>query len=365
MISISMKISLLRYITIGLGISLVCAVATYLVIQTYYQIQTNTHTTTVLDQEKPAGVWLSGVATQEDGNGEDPAKYFGDWRGTPVQIGQTWPHTPDVWGINPVIKNSWAGFEGPMSLSYNPGVNDDGSAVDWRDPISGVTHQGWRGYEAMANGNMDGWWRAAARHTKELRQGKGTTYVSPFYEYNGDWMAWSVTRTPQGMTDFRTAWERVAGIWRQEFPEARLVLPAACSRDVPESMMPHVDSYDHVGCTIYNAWPWQENGAEAVRKLEVGRQRALASGKSFVITEWANSGNPHEAGGGGDAPGFIRAFHNYFQQHGGTGPGQLEFETFFNIDGYELDHIMVRRQDGGILPNPTQPLTAAKYRELF
>lgn len=298
------------------------------------------------------GDWLSGVATVENGNGADPAKYFSDWRGTPVEIGQTWPHTPDVWGINPSVANSWSGFQGPMSLSYTPGP-------DWQ----GL--QGWRSWSAMANGNMDAWWRAAAKQTKEFRQGKGTTYVSPFYEYNGDWMDWSVPRTTQGMADFRAAWERVAAIWRQEFPGVHLVLPAACSRDVPAAMMPNPNSYDHVGCTIYNAWPWEGNGAINVQRMEVGRQRALANGKSFVITEWANSGNPNEQGGGGDAPGFIQAFHSYFAEHAGTGPGQLEFETFFNIDGYALDHILVRRNGTGVTVNSTQPQTAAKYQQLF
>lgn len=379
-----MKVSLVRLVIISFGITLIIGMIAHAATNIYYSQQTEAGTRTggaTLVSDTTAagssavrfgsstpgdeGTWLSGVATTESGNGTDPAKYFGDWRGTSVQIGQTWPHTPDVWGINPSVANSWSGFQGPMSLSYNPGVNSDGSIVDWYDSTMGVTHQGWRGYSAMASGNMDGWWRAAARNTKALRQGRGTTYISPFYEYNGDWMAWSVTRTTQGMADFRAAWERVAAIWRQEFPEARLVLPAACSRDVPQAMMPNVNSYDHIGCTIYNAWPWQSNGAEAVRLLEVGRQRALANGKSLVITEWANSGNPNEQGGGGDAPGFIQAFHDYFVLHGGTGPGKLEFEAFFNIDGYALDHILLRRNGNDVIVNPTQPLTAAKYRELF
>ncbi len=315
---------------------------------------TSSATTINLTSTTPpaTGDWLSGVATVENGNGADPAKYFGDWRGTPIEIGQTWPHTPDVWGINPSVANSWSGWQGPISLSYTPGP-------DWK----GL--QGWRSYAAIARGDMDAWWRAAAKQTKEFRQGKDTTYVSPFYEYNGDWMFYSVSRTTQGMADFRAAWERVAAIWRQEFPGVRMVLPAACARDVPQAMMPAQNSYDHIGCTIYNAWPWQANGGEAVRLLEVGRQRALANGKSLVITEWANSANGSVPGGGGDGPGFIQAFHSYFTQHSGTGPGQLEFETFFNIDGYDLDHILLRRNGSQVIVNPTQPQTAAKYQQLF
>lgn len=330
---------------------------TYTVTTKAYDAAGNTATSgvvqvTLTTTPPSTGDWLSGVATNENGNGTHPAKYFGDWRGTPIEIGQSWPNTPDVWSLDPSVANSWAGFLGPMSLSFDPGT-------DWK----GL--QGWRNWSALANGNMDAWWRAAAQKTKEYRQGKGVTYISPFYEFNGDWMRYSVPRTTQGMADFRTGWERVANIWRQEFPEAKMVFPAACSRDVPAAMMPAVSSYDHVGCTIYNAWPWKADGSEAIRLLEVGRQRALSNGKSLVITEWANSGNPNTGGGGGDAPGFIQAMHSYFTQHAGTGPGQLEFETFFNVDGFDLDHIMIRRNGSQIIVNPSQPQTAAKYQQLF
>lgn len=301
----------------------------------------------------PTGAsWLSGVATRESGNGSDPAKYFGDWRGSKVEIGQTWPHTPDVWGINPSVQNSWAGFDGPMSLSFSPGP-------DWKGM------QGWRSYAAIARGDMDAWWRAAAQNTRRLRVGKGTTYVSPFYEYNGDWMSWRVSRTGQGYAEFRNAWTRVAAIWRQEFPAVELVLPAACSRDVPDAMMPAPDTYDLVGCTIYNAWPWREDGAPTMRRLEAARQFASAVGKPIAITEWANSANPWTGGGGGEAPGFISAMHEWMRKNAGSGPGQLVFETFFNIDGYALDHILVRYNGAGGAVSGTQSRTAARYRELW
>ena len=296
--------------------------------------------------------WLSGVATKEQGNGPDPAKYFGDWRGAPVEIGQTWPHTPDVWGIHPSVAHSWAGFDGPMSLSFSPGG-------DWK----GL--QGWRSYAATARGDMDAWWRAAAKNTRKLRAGKATTFVSPFYEYNGNWMKWSVTRDSQGYADFRNAWARVARIWRQEFPEVKLVLPAACARNVPTAMMPDSSTYDLVGCTIYNAWPWRADGAATLRLLENGRERAEKVGKPFAITEWANSASGSVGGGGGDAPGFISAMHSWMKKHAGTGSGELVFETFFNIDGYALDHIMLRWNGSGGSASGNQSRTAARYRELW
>lgn len=305
----------------------------------------------------PTSDWLSGVATIEVGNGADPAQYFSNWRGTAVEIGQTWPNTPDAWGIDPAVSDSWAGFQGPMSISYSPGA-------DWVN-AAGQTLTGWRNWATVASGGNDEWWTAAAKRVKALRAGKGTTYISPFYEYNGDWMEWSVTRTAQGYADFKAGWKRVADIWRREFPQAKLVLPAACSRDVPAAMLPDPSTYDMGGGTTYNAWPWEANGATAMQRLEVARQRAAAVGKPFGITEWANSANPNEAGGGGDGLGFISAMHSWMQQHAGTGSGQLVFEAFFNIPGYPLDHELIHWNGSAVSVSTTQPQTAAKYRELF
>lgn len=306
----------------------------------------------------PANTWLSGTSTIEVGNGDDPAQYFSNWRGTPVQIGQTWPNTPDAWGVNPVVADSWSGFQGPMSLSYDPGP-------DWVDPSTGQTLTGWSNWATVASGGNDAWWTAAAKKVKALRAGKGTTYISPFYEFNGDWMDWSVSRTAKGYADFKAGWKRVSDIWRREFPEAKLVLPAAMSRDVPADMMPDPSTYDLGGGTLYNAWPWEADGTTALQKLEAFRQQIAAAGKPFGITEWANAANPNEAGGGGDAPGFITAMHNWMVQHAGTGAGQLVFETFFNIPGYGLDHELIHWNGSSVQISTTQPLTATKYRDLF
>lgn len=302
--------------------------------------------------------WLSGASTLEVGRGADPAKYFGEWRGTPVQIGQTWPNTPDVWSLDPQIANSWAGFQGAMSLSFDGGA-------DWPNPATGDTLKGWRDWATVAAGENDKWWTAAAKQTRAFRTGKGATYISPFYEFNGDWMNWSVTRTPQGYADFKAGWKRVSDIWRREFPEAKIVLPAAMSRDVPIEMMPDPSTYDLGGGTVYNAWPWEANGATALQKLEAFRQRIEGAGKPFGITEWANTANSNEPGGGGDAPAFITAMHNWMVMHAGTNAGQLTFETFFNIPGYSLDFELIHWNGSTVQVSTTQSNTASKYRELY
>lgn len=302
---------------------------------------TPTPTPTPTDPGTGNGDWLSGTATSEQGN-TDPAKYFGDWRGSKVEIGETWVNTSDVWGINPSVANSWANFTGPMSVSYSV--------------------SGWKGWRAMADGANDAEIAAAARNAAKFRAGKGTTFVSPFYEYNGDWMTWSVTRSTQGYADFQAGWARMAAIWKREFPAVKIVLPAACGRDVPAAMLPDKSTFDMMGCTIYNAWPWDADGHTAIAKLEAARQQAESLGKPLGITEWANAANGSEAGGGGDAAKFITNMHAWMVKNGGTGAGDLVFETFFNIDGYALDHMLLK-PNGQV--STTQPQTAAKYRELF
>ena len=285
--------------------------------------------------------WLSGAGTVEVGN-INPGKYLGDYRGSALEIGQTWQNTPDVWGIDPGVANSWANWAGAMCISCSPAT--------------------WKGWAAIAGGADDAFWTAYAKTVHQRRAGKGQTYMAPFYEFNGTWMPWSVTRTAQGMADFRNAWARVAGIIRANAPTVRIVMAPAQGRDLPDAMVPATTTFDLLGGTNYNAWPWSPNGDAAMQRLETYRLHAERLGKPVGITEWANSGNPSEQGGGGEAPGFIRAVHAWLTKNRGTGAGQVEFETFFNIPGYALDHLIVQTNGQ---PSTTQPLTAAAYRELW
>ena len=300
------------------------------------------------DPDPTPGTWLSGAAVHEQGN-TNPGAAFAAWRGRPIEVGQTWPNTPDVWGINPAVANSWANWAGPMCLSYQPDS-------DWK----GLT--GWRSLAHIASGGMDAWWTAAAKNVRTLRQGKGQTYIAPLYEFNGDWMKWSVTRTTQGYADFRNAFQRISAIFRQEVPGVRIILPASMNRDMGpnNAMVPDPASFDCLAGTVYNAWPWEANGATFIQRLDTYRAHALRYGKSMFITEWANSANPGTAGGGGEAPEAMRRIYAWFKAHAGTGPGQLEGETIFEIDGYVLRHKMFDQASNRVTGD--MPLTAAEYR---
>ena len=298
------------------------------------------------DPDPPTpGTWLSGAGTQEVGQGVNCAKYLGDFRGRPVEIGCTWPNTPHMYGIQPYVANSWANFPGAMVLCVQPETD---AMAD---------------YTRVARGDFDAWWAEGARTARTLRAGLGQTFVAPFYEYNGDWMKWSVIRTAAGMAAFQAAFERVSRIWRENFPGVRVVLPASMNRDTPAAMRPNPASFDLWGGTTYNAWqPWSTNGAGAIAQMEVYRKAAEALGKPIGITEWSNSGNRNAQGGGGEAPQYMRDMHTYFRRHAGNGPGQVAFDTLFNIGGYALDHLIVRTNGQG---STTQPLTAAAYAQAW
>ena len=298
------------------------------------------------DPDPPTpGTWLSGAGTQEVGQGPNCAKYLSDFRGRPVEIGCTWPNTPHMYGIQPYVANSWANFPGAMVLCVQPETD---AMAD---------------YTRVARGDFDAWWAEGARTARGLRQGFGQTYVAPFYEYNGNWMRWSVQRTAAGMAAFQAAFERVSRIWRDNFPGVRVVLPASMNRDTPAAMRPNPASFDLWGGTTYNAWqPWSPNGAGAIAQMETYRKAAEALGKPIGITEWSNSGNRNAEGGGGEAPQYMWDMHAYFKRHAGTGAGQVEFETLFNIGGYALDHLIVRTNGQG---STTQPQTAAAYAQAW
>ena len=61
----------------------------------------------------------------------------------------------------------------------------------------------------------------------------------------------------------------------------------------------------------------------------------------------------------------MTAMHAWMRANAGTGAGQLVFETFFNIDGYDLDHIVLRWNGSGGSASGSQSRTAARYRELW
>ena len=294
-------------------------------------------------QPPAAGDWLSGAAGAEAANGS-----FGSWRGAPVEIGQTWEADPALWTLGPRISGCagcgiWHTWHGPMSVSLEP--------------------RPFTTWAAEASGANDAYWAQIGQSLKRFRQGRGTTYANPYYEFNGDWMRWSVRGGDRA--HFRTAYARTSAILRREFPEVRMVLNPDAGRTMPADMWPASGSFDVVGIDSYNEWPHCKVAA-CVRStfldpIEDYRLAAAERGKPIAFPEWGNSSSSRAQGGGGEAPALMDAFHAYLSQHGGAGPGRVVYETYFNIGGYAQRFELYL--NGGV--NPMQPQTADRYRTRF
>lgn len=295
-------------------------------------------------QPPVSGSWLSGSAGQSASNGT-----FGTWRGSPVEIVGTWINDPAIYPFQPGGEHaSWTG------------------AVDL-----GVVPSNWQGWAAESTGANDAFWRATAKKLKEYRGGKGTTYVRPWYEYNGDWMDYSVPNNATDRARFVAAFERVEAIFDAEFPEAKMMLGTAAaggtaSRVTVSEAWPK--DVDVLSVDYYNQWRWcntkacfedaieNDGGPNSLADLT---RLAKAKGVPVMISEWSNAGQvrPASSGGGGEAPVWLAAWYDWLKANAGTGAGQVLGEVTFNIPGYEARFEWY--------PNTVMPQTAAKYKELW
>ena len=276
----------------------------------------------------PAGGWLSGASGMEAATGT-----FGAWRGSPVEIIGTWLNDPAVYPFGPSIS----------------GCGDCGRLRDWRGAVDvGISPATWRGWQSEASGSNDTFWRSTARNLRVARVGDATTYIRPYYEFNGDWFPYSVAKGQEAL--FKQAWERTASIIRAEFPEAKLLLGVAASGGGNRIKITDVypASPDGLSIDFYNEWAFcstqacfdqkitprcrspQQPGAAAAARAS---QRVIP----IVVSEWANAGRvrPASSGGGGEAPVFMQAFHGWLSRNAGTGPGQVTAEVYFNIGDYD------------------------------
>lgn len=292
-----------------------------------------------------SGSWLSGASGDLAGNGS-----FGTWRNRAVQIGGTWVNDPALYPFTAGGPGAeWATFNESMDVAVGPPT--------------------WSGWAAEATGIHDSFWTSMFAALATKRAGKGTTYVRPWWEFNGDWFDHSV-RNSTDIANFKTAWDRMAGIARTQFPDVKLMIGAASSsggtRPAVADCWPTA-AVDVLSIDFYNAWPWVttqagfddkiENGAGA-NSLEDLRRLAQSKGVPIAISEWSNQGKvqPASTGGGGESPGFIDSFYAWCTAHAGTGAGQLLYEVLFNLwdDQYSF-YISTGA-------NPLQPLTAAQYK---
>lgn len=304
------------------------------------------------DSGPPTGIWLSGAS----GNGFSDGT-FANWRGRANEVAGTWCDNSiddqvNLWSTAPGFELD--GFDAPIDIAVGA--------------IYKALGETWG---KAAAGEYDDRWTQSLETLKSRRSGKGTTYIRFAHEFNGDWWPhrWMVTGAEA--SDFVTSWRRFRALQKSVFPESKLVwcpndgTSGANNLDVRDAW-PGDQYVDVVGVDSYNWWPFaytadefaarlDKNGPNgAPHGLDTWRQFAEQKGLPLAICEWASTAVDKDGSGGGDSPGYMEAFHAWLTAHGGTGPGQVEYEVLFNQwDNFEL------------WPDTLQPQAAAKYRDLW
>lgn len=273
----------------------------------------------------PAGggggsTWLSG-ASADEANKTAANGTFATWRGTPVAIGGTWLNEPACYPFQSGF--CWNGWTGPIDVGIVP------------------LQSQWGGWANEAAGGNDTFWTNTFANLATLRAGKGTTYVRMWYEFNGDWMFYSV-RNSTDLANFKTAWNRIAAIARAQFPAVKLMLGTACAtkNSITIANAWPTATVDVLSVDFYNRWPFSntQGGFDSAiatgggtNSLEPLRQLATAKGVPVIVSEWANQGiDSGDGGGGGESTAFIDAMWAWFNANKGTGPGQVLGEVYFN-----------------------------------
>jgi hypothetical protein len=294
----------------------------------------------------PPEPWLSGAAGTGVVDGD-----YGAWRGRPVEISATWVDNDDA-----MVKlaqlhpgEEFGDWDLPLDVAIGAFSGDDES---WAD---------------AADGAYDSRWRTSLTNLRELREdASGTTYIRFAHEMNGNWYQWSVDE--DSAEDFVTAWRRFRALQQQVFPEAQLVF--CVNRESVDTGMDWRDFFpgaryvDVLAVDYYNTSPPVSSAAEWADSLDDtdkwggprGLDQHLAFAESvglpLAVPEW--SGNADE----GDSPAFIEGMHEFFDAHGGTGPGQLLYEIQFNEE---------QDDDNWALYDPStrMPRSAKTYQDLW
>jgi hypothetical protein len=305
--------------------------------------------------------WLSGAGGADAASGS-----FGTWRGSAIGVGGSWDDDSidtqtNQWTLREGPWNTWAG---PLDIA-----------------VGGIFKNNGETWAAAATGAYDSRWTTALNNikTKLGTRSPGNLYLRFAHEMNGDWSDWNVTTA--NAANFRAAMTRFSTLRYQVFGQSNYPKLVMCVNDGtsagqagPADLFVATDSTSRkvvdVYCAdSYNMWPHRTTAADVASAfgatsggnpvgLEAHRLFALSHGVPFSVGEWGNcSSQSLCAGGGGEAPEYIKAMNNWFRAHDGDVAhpvaGQLLYEVYFNIGN-----------DFALHPTSVQPTTASTYTSL-
>ncbi len=293
-----------------------------------------------------AGTWSSGAAGVGVASGE-----FAEWRGRPVDIAATW--ADDVRSMTQLAQLEDGAEYGSWTGDLDVAIGAIGPDESWAE---------------AATGEYDERWRASLERLRDNWGDRpGQVYLRFAHEMNGNWYPWSVDA--DSAEDFVEAWRRFRGLQLEIFPEAKLVF--CVNRESVDSgidwreTFPGAEHVDVMGVDYYNQFPYVDDAEGWAKSLDDkdqwGAPKGLAEhlefarsvGLPLALPEW--SGNADN----GDSPAFIEGMYSFFQEHGGTGPGQVLYEILFNV-GHEGGSTFLLFGDEARMPE-----SADTYRSLW
>jgi hypothetical protein len=289
--------------------------------------------------------WSAGASGEGVADGS-----FAAWRGSPVPMAGTWADSNEgqleLWSLH----DEFAAWTGDLEIAI--GAIDGDAGETW---------------SAAAQGAYDHRWAQSLQEAARLWSGhSGTLYLRFAHEFNGYWYPWSVTAASAG--DFIAAWHRFRALQQQIFPASKLVFAPNSSTADEFGMdwrqtFPGPGQVDVLSTSYFNFGPGVQT-VEQFQELALrydqfggphGIQRHLEFARSvglpFAVSEWGN--HVHS----GDATVWIEQMHAFFAANAGTGPGQLLYEIFFNVD-----------MDGNgyaVFPTTNMPNSARAYADLW
>lgn len=297
----------------------------------------------------PAGRWLSGAGTY------DPYA-FGDWRGRPLDVWNTW-NTFDTWPEMRGIPSVRRYFTGTGQAPFNrrfPG------RMDFAQPLWAKSEDA----DVTAKGDNKAHFQAIAKALADA--GHGNAFVRLGWEHTGDWFWWHVSDANLG------AWiggfQRVHDIFKAVSEQFVIVwCPNKSSNfgfDARRSY-PGGDYCDVVGVDWYNMWPASHSPAEwdaqfmrvdskgAPVGLGAWASYARSVGKPLALPENGLDAGPgfNTANGSGDDPHYFTELHAFC-----SGPGNnVAYECVFNLRGENFQ----------VQPPARFPRASAEYLRLW
>ena len=303
--------------------------------------------------------WLSGASSDESADGS-----YGDWRGSPIQIGGTWDNGNEEQVLMRTIcpKGPWAQWDTFLDVAVGA-INVD-AGESWAAAAKGAY---------------------VARWTKNLQKIKecwGTRdpsllFIRFAHEMNLP-QQWRVRGGEEA--SFVKALGIYSDLRYQIIPQAKIVLcpndgtdPGLNGVDI-RKLWPGKDAQgrwiaDVYAVDTYNMAPHVNTVADFQKKItasypngiplgmEMHRRFAEEMGVPFAVGEWSNNGDPKDVNGGGESTLYVEQFYEWAKAHSGdlddVQPGQLLYEVQFNL-----------RTQYAFWPKTIQPKTAAAYKAL-